>query len=548
MHSSVTEESKPAIDDLPRAVPDKRRRVRLPYVWILPVIVVIAGGFVAVHEKLAEGTAIEITFLNADDLEPNKTKISYKSVEIGEVKSIRVSKDRKNVVVEARIHRNATDYLVKDTRFWVVRPRVTGTNISGLGTLVSGAYIGVDVGHSSEPERHFEGLEVPPVVTSGLPGREYILHAADIGSLSIGSGVYYRHIPAGQVVAYSLDPGGDSVTIKVFINSPYDNFVKPQTRFWQASGIDMSIDSDGIKLHTESLAAILDGGVAFQPVGGAHAAAQAPEDTAYPLYTDQERAMREPDTVAQTFVLYFSGSLRGLSVGAPVDLRGIDIGEVKRLSVEYDRVAGMLRFPVEVDIFPQRIRARGRADIDRSDVGGRKMIDSMIAHGMRAELKSGSLLTGQQYVSVDVVKGAPVDHVNWDEDPPIFPTASSGLDEIQDSIGSVAKKLDQVPFDKLAQRVMTTMATLDETLKSTDKLMKNVDTSIAPQVTATLKEAEDAMKNAKEALSQGAPLQNDLGSTLVELSHAARSVSALADYLERHPEALIRGKPKDPPP
>jgi paraquat-inducible protein B len=542
----------PPPEDLPRAVPDERQRMRLPFVWILPAIVVLAGAFVAVREKLEEGTAIEITFLNADDLEPNKTKISYKAVEIGEVKGIHVSKDRKNVVVEARIQRKSSDYLVKDTRFWVVRPRVTGTNISGLGTLVSGAYIGVDVGHSTEPERYFEGLEVPPIVTSGLPGREYVLHAIDIGSLTIGSGVFYRHIPAGQVVAYSLDPGGESVTIKVFINSPYDNFVTPQTRFWQASGIDMAIDSEGIKLHTESLAAILDGGVAFQPVAGAPAGAEAPEDTVYPLYTDQERAMREPDTVAQTFVMYFSGSLRGLSVGAPVDLRGIDIGEVKRLSVEYDRDAGELRFPVEVDIFPQRIRGHSRrhsggAD-DQSDIGGHTMIDSMVAHGMRAELKSGSLLTGQKFVSVDVVKGVPADHVDWNEHPPIFPTAAGGLDEIQDSIGSVAKKLDKVPFDKLSERVMATMATLDATLKTTDKLMKNVDDSIAPQVTSTLKEAQDAMKNAKEALSQGAPLQNDLGSTLLELSRAARSVSALADYLERHPEALIRGKPKDPPP
>jgi paraquat-inducible protein B len=576
----------PSLEDLPHAVPDRRHRMRLPFVWILPVIVVLAGGFVAVHEKLAEGTAVEITFLNADDLEPNKTKISYKAVEIGEVKDIRVSKDRKNVIVEARIHRNASEYLVKDTRFWVVRPRVTGTNISGLGTLVSGAYISVDVGHSAEAERHFKGLEVPPIVTSGLPGREYVLHATDIGSLTVGSGVFYRHLPAGQVVAYSLDPGGESVTIKVFINSPYDRFVTPQTRFWQASGIDMSINSDGIKLHTESLAAILDGGVAFQPVGastsggspagspsadlgssvspasissasaspppGSPAPAEAPEDTVYALYTDQERAMREPDTVAQTFVMYFSGSLRGLSVGAPVDLRGIDIGEVKRFWVEYDREAGELRFPVEVDVFPQRIRGRSRkssgAADDQSEIGGHAMIDSMVAHGMRAELKSGSLLTGQKFVSVDVVKGTPSDHVNWNVHPPIFPTAAGGLDEIQDSIGSVAKKLDKVPFDKLSERIIATMATLDATLKSTDQLMKNVDDSIAPQVTATLKEAQDAMKNAKEALSQGAPLQNDLGSTLLELSRAARSVSALADYLERHPEALIRGKPKDSQP
>jgi paraquat-inducible protein B len=541
----------PPVDELPEALPDRSHHMRLPYVWILPAIVIVAGAFVAVHEKLAEGVPIEITFRDADDLEPNKTKISYKAVEIGQVKEIRVSKDRKKVIVEARIHRDASDYLVQDTGFWVVRPRVTGANISGLGTLVSGAYISVDVGHSSVPARSFTGLEVPPIVTLGLPGREYVLHAKDIGSLSIGSTVFYRHIAAGQVVAYSLDPSGDSVTIKVFVNSPYDTFVTRETRFWQASGIDMSVDSEGVKLHTESLASILEGGIAFQPIPGAKPSPQSPEDTSFSMYSDKERAMREPDTMAQTFVMYFQGSLRGLSVGAPVDLSGIHIGEVKRVSVEYDPVAGILRFPVEVDIFPQRIRVRPRATRgarapDDSDIGGHAMIDSMVAHGMRGELKTGSLLTAQKFVSVDAEKRAPTERVDWDEHPPIFPTASGGLDEIQDSVGSIARKLDQVPFDQLSARLLATMTTLQETLKSTGQLMRRVDDTIAPQVSATLKEAEDAMKNAKEALSQGAPLQNDLGSTLLELSHAARSVSALADYLERHPEALIRGKPADP--
>ena len=541
----------PRVDELPEALPDRRHRLRLPFVWILPAIVIVAGAFVAVHEKLAEGVPVEITFHTADDLEPNKTKISYKAVEIGQVKGIRVSKDRKDVIVEARIHRDAGDYLVQDTRFWVVRPRVTGSDISGLGTLVSGAYISVDVGHSSVPANSFTGLEVPPIVTSGLPGREYVLHAKDIGSLSIGSAVFYRHIAAGQVVAYSLDPSGDSVTIKVFINSPYDQFVTHDTRFWQASGIDMSIDSEGVKLHTESLASILQGGVAFQPTKGAPPSTQSPVDSSFALYSDQERAMREPDTVAQTFVMYFQGSLRGLTVGAPVDLSGINIGEVKHLSVEYDRDAGVLRFPVEVDIFPQRIRGRPRTDrgvgkADDSDIGGHAMIDSMVAHGMRAELKTGSLLTGQKIVSVEVEKGPAPDRVDWNQHPPIFPTAAGGLDEIQDSVGSIAKKLDKVPFDQLSARLMATLATLQDTLKSTDQVLHQVNGSIAPQVTATLKEAQDAMKNAKEALSSEAPLQNDLGTTLLELSHAARSVSALADYLERHPEALIRGKPADP--
>jgi paraquat-inducible protein B len=545
----VAEREPPPIDELPSAVPDAPRRVRLPYVWILPVIVIIVGAFVAIREKLAEGTSIEITFHTADDLEPNKTKISYKAVEIGEVKEIHVSKDRQEVVVEARIHRNSIDYLVKDTRFWVVRPRVTGANISGLGTLVSGAYIGVDVGHSTVPERHFTGLEVPPIVTSGLPGREYILHASDIGSLNIGSTVFYRHMSAGQVVAYSLDPGGASVTVKVFINSPYDQFVTQDTRFWQASGVDMSIDSEGVKLHTESIASILEGGVAFRTPQDSSSTAEMAQDTAFKLYSDEERAMREADTVAETFIMYFQGSLRGLSVGASVDLRGINIGEVKRLSVEYDRVAGELRFPVEVDIFPQRIRSRARSsgaqNADFTDVGGHTMIDSMVAHGMRAALKDGNLLTGQKYVSVEVVKGAAPETVAWDEHPPIFPTAAGGIDEITDSIGSIAKKLDKVPFDQISTRLIATMATLDQTLKTTDHLMRNVDSSIAPQVSATLKEAQGAMKNAKEALAQGGALNNNLGDALLQLSRAAKSLGALADYLERHPESLIRGKPAD---
>jgi paraquat-inducible protein B len=551
MANPVADRAGPPEEELPSAVPDPRRRVRLPYVWILPIIVVIAGAFVAVREKLAEGTSIEITFHTADDLEPNKTKISYKAVEIGEVKEIHVSKDRKEVVVEARIHRNVSDYLVQDTRFWVVRPRVTGANISGLGTLVSGAYIGVDVGHSAAPEHRFIGLEVPPIVTSGLPGREYILHAGDIGSLNIGSAVFYRHMPAGQVVAYSLDPGGASVTVKVFINAPYDTFVTQDTKFWQASGVDMSIDSEGVKLHTESIASILEGGIAFQSPKDSTASAEAAVDTEFKLYSDRERALRETDTVAETFIMYFQGSLRGLSVGAPVDLRGINIGEVKRLSVEYDHVAGELRFPVEVDIFPQRIRARARPssvkNTDLSDVGGHTMIDSMVAHGMRAALKDGNLLTGQKYIAVDVVKGVARETVAWDAHPPIFPTASGGIDEITDSIGSVAKKLDKVPFDQISNHLIATMATLDQTLKSTDSLLRNVDASIAPQVTATLKEAQEAMKNAKEAMSEGGSLNNGLGDTLVQLSRAAKSLGALADYLERHPEALIRGKPADPP-
>jgi paraquat-inducible protein B len=545
--TAMTEPSNSGLDDLPSAVPTRSRWSSLPLIWILPAVVILAGAFVVIHEKLAQGTSIEIRFHNAEDLEANKTKIRYKDVEIGEVRDIHVSKDRKEVVVTAIIHRDASDYLVTDTRFWVVRPRVSAAGVTGLGTLVSGAYISVDVGKAATRSEHFIGLEVPPIVTVDLPGREFILHAEDLGSLSIGSSVFYRHLTAGQVVGYTLDPGGSGVTLKIFINAPFDTYVSNGTRFWQASGIDMSINSNGVKLRTESLTSILQGGVAFNALPGTPIAA-VPVDTAFTLYMDEERAMRPTETEIRTFVMYFKGSLRGLSAGAPVELHGIAVGEVRSVDVEYDQDAGALRFPVVVDLYPQRIRGRKARGTqlpanNGPETGSRPLVDSLVAHGLRAELKAGNLLTGQKYVDLDMHADASPVKVSWNEQPSVFPTVSNGLDEIQDSVGTIARKLSKVPFDQISYRLLSTMTSLEQTLKSTDQLMRHVDSSVAPQVEATLAEAQAAMKNAKDLLAQDAPLQSDLGATLLQLSRAAKSVTALVDYLERHPESLLRGKP-----
>jgi len=544
------------LDELPAAVPARSSWGRLPLVWILPAVVVLVGAFVVVREKIAQGTSVEIRFENAEGLEANKTKVRYKDVDIGEVREIRVGDDRKEVIVTADIHRNAKAYLVEDTRFWVVRPRISGAGVSGLATLVSGAYISVDVGRSTVKRDHFVGLEIPPIVTADLPGREFILHADDLGSLDIGSSVFYRHITAGQVVGYRLDPGGAGVTIKVFVNAPFDVYVTSETRFWQASGIDMSVNANGVKLRTESLASILEGGVGFGTPPG-FPTARVPADTAFTLFDDQDRAMRPSETEIRTFVMYFGGTLRGLSAGAPVDLQGITVGEVKSLDVEYDERSKQLAFPVVVELYPQRFRGRAQrtagatagATAARQALGidSRALIDSLVAHGLRAELKTGNLLTGQKFVALDVHRDVPKEQVVWNEQPAIFPTVSGGLDDIQDSVGVIAKKLSKVPFDQLSARLINAMNSLDLTLKSADQLLRNVDGKLAPQVQATLAEAQAALKNAKDLLGQDAPLENDLGSTLLQVSRAAKSISALVDYLERHPESLLRGKPAGSP-
>jgi paraquat-inducible protein B len=539
-------------DDLPTAEPAQSMGARFPLIWVLPAVVILAGVFVLIHEKLSQGTSIEIRFHSAEDLEANKTKIRYKEVEIGEVSDIHVAKDRKEVVVTATIHRDASEYLVDDTRFWVVRPRVSAAGVTGLGTLVSGAYISVDVGRSTTRSKSFIGVEIPPIVTAGLQGRQFILHADDLGSLSIGSPVFYRHIDAGQVVGYTLDPGGAGVTIKVFVNAPFDGYVTSGTRFWQASGIDMSLSSDGVKLRTESLTSILQGGVTFRALPGS-AMTPVRDGTVFTLFSDEDRAMRPIETEIRTFVMYFHGSLRGLSAGAPVELHGIGVGEVKSVDVEYDPDTASLAFPVIVDLYPQRIRGHKTAGTrlaaaeEGSETVSRKLVDSLVAHGLRAELKSGNLLTGQKYVDLDMHAEAPAEKIWWKEQPAVFPTVSNGLDEIQDSIGGIARKLNKVPFDQISYRLLSTMSSLEQTLKSTDQLMRHVDGSLAPQIEATLAEAQGALKNAKDLLAQDAPLQSDLGATLLQLSRAAKSVTALVEYLERHPESLLRGKPGDAP-
>lgn len=541
----------PDADDLPKAVPSHSRLARLPLVWVLPIVVAIVGLFVAIHERLAQGVSITISFHNAEGLEASKTKIRYKDVEIGEVSDIRVSKDRKDVIVKADIHRNAKEYMVSDTRFWVVRPRISAAGITGLGTLVSGEYISTDVGNSQIRNDSYVGLEIPPIITSDSPGREFILHAEDLGSLDVGSSVFYRHINAGQVIGYTMDPGGTGVTIKIFVNAPYDSYVNGATRFWQASGVDMSVTSDGVHLHTESLTSILEGGVAFHSLPGAPKTAVA-NDTAFSLYLDEDRAMRPIETEIRTFVMYFRGSLRGLSNGAPVELHGINIGEVKSFGVEFDPTSGSLRFPVMVELYPQRIRGKPLhpstpgAEEDM-EAASRHLIDSLVQRGLRAELKTGNLLTGQKFVGLDFYQAPPSDRVAWNENPVIFPTISSNLDDIGDSLASIARKLDKVPFDQLAYRLNTAMGSLDETLKHADSLLRHVDKDLAPQIQAMMVEAQAAMKNAKELLAEDAPLQNDLGSTLLQVSRAAKSLNALVEYLQRHPESLLRGKSKDPP-
>jgi paraquat-inducible protein B len=540
----------PELSEIPQALSQPKRRRSLPLIWVVPMVAVLVGGWLAVKTIREQGPTATVTFRSAEGLEAGKTKIKFKDVEIGVVKAITLSQDHSGVVVTAELKKEAEDFLVDDTRFWVVKPRIGGGGVSGLGTLLSGAYIGVDLGKSQQPRHEFKGLEVPPILTAGLPGREFRLHASDLGSISYGTPVFFRRLQVGEVVAYELDKDGRGVTVKIFVHAPYDAYVTTQTRFWHASGIDVALDANGIRVDTESVAAILLGGIAFGAPPDAQETQAAPIDAVFQLAPTRLEAFKRADTRVTDFVFVFKESVRGLPVGGPVDFRGITIGEVVSIGLDWNQRSGRADIPVLVRIFPDRLRSRVRAAYPFSaPEESRRNIDAFVAAGLRGQLRTGSLLTGQLYVALDFFPKAAKATVDWSKSPPELPTMPGGLQDLQDKLTSIADKLDRLPYDKIATDLELSLKTLDQALRSINQVTRKLDGELVPEVKLaiaqakqTLAAAERTMTSVERTIDPDAALPTEMRETLREVKRTAESLRVLVDYLDRHPESLLRGK------
>jgi paraquat-inducible protein B len=470
--------------------------------------------------------------------------------------------------------------LTEKTRFWVVRARVGAGEVSGLGTLFSGAYIGIDPSNEGQKQDAFRGLETPPILTEDLPGGDFTLKSTELHSLDLGSPIYYRGIRVGQVVGYHFDKDAEAILIDIFVKAPFHEKVFQNTHFWSASGIDFTMDASGIKMDTQSLVSIMTGGLAFGLAQGDIPAEVAKDGDVFTLFPNRESSNEEAYAIKRYYLMYFDQSIRGLSPGAPIEIMGVKIGEVVSSKLVFNEKNQKFRIPVLAAIEPERLGAlitekgdvldddRLKQRLSAGEQGQQGIfpieISKLVDNGFRAQLKTGSLVTGQLYIDLDYYPDAPAAKIGQEDGYPVFPTISAPLGRITQRVDNILKKIESIPLDNIGQNIndilqkvdsipiaeigdnmKIAIASLTQTLDELKTLSGNINQEMMPKVNESLGQLESAISGINSTLGPDSALNYNARTMTDELSIAVRSMRSLLEYLERDPQSLIFGKEGD---
>jgi len=539
-----------------------RRRRRFSLIWLIPIVAASIAVYLVITALANRGPLIVITFKTANGITAQQTQVTHKAVALGTVEVVKLSEDMASVQVHVRMNRQGERVLTDHARFWVVRPRLSTGNISGLETLVSGAYIEVDPGLPGGARKlEFTGLEEPPGKRSDEPGRTYKLKSTRLGSLGPGAPVFYRDVSVGEVLSYDLGDGLGPVTIDIFVREPFDRFVHENSHFWNASGLSVSFGSQGLHVEMESLQALLSGGIAFETPQHALTPVSA-SDREFKLYDNKADADSAGFQKNLPLVSYFESSVSGLDRGAAVQVFGIQIGTVTDVHLLIDPVTGKPRARVAFELQPERVFSQNEINGD----AGAQAITSLIGQGMRAVLESSSFITGQKAISLEFVPDAPAGQVTMEGGAIVLPSQGGGLDNITSSLSDIATKLDHIPFEDIGKNLNGALKSLNETVSGPDvrnalhklsetltdvqHLVRNADHGLTPVLQKLPKISQDlqeAVAKANAALGEGgyggnSDFQRNVNRVLDQVNDAARSIRLLTDFLDRHPEALIRGR------
>ena len=579
--------------DVPSPAIEKKSGPSL--VWLVPVITAIIGGWLIFKTLSEKGPEITVTFKSAEGIEAGKTKIKYKEIDIGLVKSVRFSKDFSHVILKVDIDKEAELFLRRGSRFWVVKPRLSMRGVANLSTLLSGVFIEIEPGQGA-PHRHFIGLDEAPVVKADVEGKKIVLLSKKLGSIGTGSPIYYQGILTGEVLGHELGNDRKSVFIHAFIKSPYDELVRSNTRFWNVSGVDISVGAEGINMRTESVQSILFGGIAFDTPNTLERAKEDVEGLVFTLYDSIDSIQEKAFTKKIIFILFFEGSVRGLNVDAPVEFKGIKVGSVVDIRLEFDSTDTSFRIPVLIEVEPERIIER----VEGKVTSPYKTLKKLVDRGLRARLQTGSLLTGQLFVELDMHPDTPVQLVYEGGSYPELPTIPASLEQMTTSVKNILAKLEELDLDKVVAEMLGILEGANKlinapeligTVKGTNKLLnapelmktvKGVNKLVnAPELHSAVRDLKGSMKAFKSVLrkldKRVEPLTVNLDKAIVagnqalekaqhtlglvdkvlkpdsplqfrfiqlaeELAETARSIRTLVDLLERNPDSILFGK------
>ncbi len=541
------------------------RRRRIPLVWIVPALTALIALWLAWDTFSKRGPTITISFDSGAGLQAGQSQLKFKDVVMGTVKTVVVAPDLTKVIVTVETVAEAKPLLTDKAIFWIVKPGIFAGNITGLDTLLSGAYIGMMPStEKGKAARDFVGKQDPPILETVIPGTTFMLETRKLGSISLGAPIFYRGLEVGTVLGWDLKDMARHVTIHAFVRAPFDKYVREDSRFWDASGLSIKLAGSGVEIQLESIRAVLLGGIAFatqavpkSPVatGGQH----------FPLYANQEAAL----SAGFGRVLYmrsnFSGSVAGLAIGADVTLHGLKIGEVTDVELVYNRKTDRIEAPVHYRVEADRIA--GAAAVQGVPLG--TVATEMVKHGFRATLQAPSLISSAKIVAIEFVPDAPAEDLERDGDVFIMPSSEGGgFDSITRSANELLSKINRIDFTAIGNsiasltkglddtingpQVKKSLAALEATMVDVQDVARKLDVGSTPalarlpeisaQLEETLTKANRLAGSLNNAYGNDSKFNREIDRLLPQLNDTARSFRALADLLSRHPEALIKGR------
>jgi len=527
-------------------------------VWVVPILAILIGAWMLYKDMSSKGPEVRIRFETADGIVEGKTEVRCRSVGVGKVTRVELAGDLQSVLVYCRLDAGNEVLLKKGTRFWVVRPRVSAADVSGLGTLLTGVYIELEPGTGEKGPRKYKGLEKPPATSGSVPGRRLTLVSEEAGSLSVGAPVYYRGYEVGRLENRKLDADGRRIVYDVFIWEDYQSLVRKNTKFWNTSGIDIAAGVDGFRIRTPSLQALVSGGVSFAVPEGIEPGRLAQDGAIYDLHGDANSAKSSTFEPTLSVLLLFDQSVRGLAVSAPVEYRGITLGRVTNISFDYVPDRDNQKVPVLVELDPRLLRATEVNDAPEDEI---PRLGDAVRKGLRATLKTGSLLTGAMYVDFDYYSEEETMDLTYKGDYPVVPTLSSGFAQLEVKLASILDKIDSLPLEEAVTQMAKAAEQATSTMGDAKSAVKEIELAAAaarktledPEFRKLPEDLRKSLTELEKSLASIGPdgtMQGDMLRTLDEFRSAMRSMEALSDTIKERPNSLLFGndETKDPRP